>query len=71
MIKAKPCPFCGNETISVVEGSSYRWRVAECGGCGARAGEVRINTLAEDKAQALADVVIRAVSEWNDRKGAN
>lgn len=36
-----PCPFCGSENVNVVEGSTSRWRVAECAECGARGPEGR------------------------------
>ncbi len=63
-----PCPFCGGTEVSVVEGSTFRWSVAECDGCGARCGEIRVNTTSamswnERAAAAKAD----AIDEWNRR----
>lgn len=63
----KPCPFCGGTTIEVREGSTFRWRYATCLECGAQAGEVRHNTLAEDQNQARLDSIARAIDEWNIR----
>jgi len=44
MIKPKPCPFCGGKIIDVVEGTSHKWRVAQCMECGSCGPEVRIMT---------------------------
>ena len=65
---AKACPFCGEKSIAIHEGSTFRWVVAECNGCGARCGEVRVQTMgaglpAHWKAKAEQD----AVEEWNKR----
>ena len=68
MIPKKVCPFCGNDDVQVVETSTYRWRAAECSGCGARGPEVRIKTLgAGSKAEWEEDALIRALNEWNNR----
>lgn len=40
-MKAKPCPWCGTIGVDIVEGSTERWLVAECPGCGSRGPEVR------------------------------
>lgn len=36
-----PCPFCGSNSHSPVEGSTFRWAQIECNECGARSGETR------------------------------
>ena len=66
-----PCPFCGEKSITIHEGSTFRWLVAECNGCGATCGEVRIQTWgtgrsADWKAKAEHEVVL----EWNKRHNA-
>jgi len=66
--EVKPCPFCGTTYIHVVDGSGYRWRVAECTNCGARAGEVRVirhegYTAIQQETAAWID----AMKEWNER----
>ncbi len=64
---ALPCPFCGNKTIRIEQGSTFRWRRAVCASCEASAGEARIQTagpglkLAEERAAHL------AILEWNTR----
>jgi Lar family restriction alleviation protein len=68
MLWAKPCPFCGEESLEIHEGSTFRWVVAECLGCGARCGEVRVQTMgaglpADWKGKAEKDVI----EEWNKR----
>lgn len=63
----KPCPFCGGSNISVIQGSTFRWRLAECD-CGARAGEVRIQTMGDGtQAQWEAQAAVDAIKEWNTR----
>lgn len=57
-----PCPFCGETDVSIREGSTFRWVVAECNHCGAMCGEVRVLPLATD------DAYERAMREWNTRK---
>ena len=34
----KPCPFCGESNVSVIDGSTFRWRLAQCNCCGASTG---------------------------------
>jgi Lar family restriction alleviation protein len=59
-----PCPFCGSTSIHVVEGSTFKWRVAECAECGARGSEERwIYTETDPDASARA----RVVTAWNTR----
>lgn len=67
-LEAKPCPFCGEKSITIREGSTFRWMLAECLECGATCGEVRVQTMgpglpADWKAKAEQDVV----AEWNKR----
>lgn len=67
-MNVKPCPFCGGDKISVREGSTFRWWLAQCNECGATSGEVRRQTLGEGTneewdAQAMAD----AFERWNER----
>jgi Lar family restriction alleviation protein len=57
-MKAEPCPFCGGDSVSCVQGQTYRWVVAVCDECGAKGTEVRGTRV--DKALAIA--------EWNNRK---
>lgn len=64
----KPCPFCGGIGVTVHEGSTFRWRVAECNYCGAQCGEIRVQTMGEgtpadwEKAGRA-----EAIKAWNDR----
>jgi Lar family restriction alleviation protein len=44
----KPCPFCGESGVIVVEGSTFRWLVAVCGNCDAKAPEARTEQAALD-----------------------
>ena len=60
----RPCPFCGGKDIYVVEGSTFRWRVAECSDCGARSGETRAQTIGT--LDRVGDDN-RAIEEWNIR----
>ena len=63
-----PCPFCGCETITVAEGSTFRWAIGICDNCGASCGEVRINTMQKGNEEEIRTAVIE---EWNKRhKGA-
>lgn len=71
-MSALPCPFCGSVNVTVVEGSTFRWRVAGCNDCGAQAGEVRIQTLGEgEKADWEASAHTAAIQEWNQRTAPN
>ena len=63
----KPCPFCGESTVYVVDGESFRYRVATCSNCGAIGPEVRMDTLAEDKESAKLRAHTWAIDEWNHR----
>jgi Lar family restriction alleviation protein len=67
MTPAKPCPFCGAEEINVMPGETFRWVFAYCQSCGARAGEVRVNTMADDQGKAKQDALENAIKAWNVR----
>lgn len=57
---ALPCPFCAHVGLDFSEeGSTYRWAVASCAGCGATTGEVRKH----DGWRA------EAIAAWNRRAG--
>ena len=66
-IEPIPCPFCGCKRTSVAEGSTFRWAVGECDNCGARCGEVRINTMKQRNEDEIRAAVIK---EWNTRYAA-
>ena len=63
----RPCPFCGCASVGVREGSTFRWRFAQCEGCGAQSGEIRINTISHDRVKSEADASAAAIKEWNTR----
>jgi Lar family restriction alleviation protein len=64
----KPCPFCGGTEIQVVDGSTVRWRLAQCQGCGAQAGDVRIQTAGDGRHSDWEAKATRlALDEWNKR----
>ena len=68
MSVCSPCPFCGSTEVRVVDGSTFRWRLAQCQGCGAQAGEVRIQTLGEGTPLDWECKATRlALDEWNKR----
>ena len=67
MSEIKHCPFCGHRDIQVHDGSTFRWLVAICCGCGAQSPEARIDTLADDREKAIADASLKAIEEWNTR----
>jgi Lar family restriction alleviation protein len=58
IIDVLPCPFCGSKTITIRDGSNFKWIVAECDDCGASCGEVRKLVGMETKL---------AIEEWNKR----
>lgn len=63
-----PCPFCGHVGIDFAEGSTFRWIVASCGGCGASLDETRIQTLGEGtKDEWMAEAKADAIAAWNRR----
>lgn len=67
-LKPLPCPFCGHVGLDFAEGSTFRWIVASCGGCGATTGETRIQTLGQGtKDEWMATAQVDAIVEWNRR----
>lgn len=63
-----PCPFCGATNVSVVEGDTFRWRIAQCNECEARAPMVRIQTMGEGTpVQWEEKARLDAIAEWNKR----
>lgn len=68
MADIKPCPFCGHAGLEFSEGSTFRWIVASCGGCGATTGETRIQTLGQGtKDEWMAHAQTDATEQWNRR----
>jgi Lar family restriction alleviation protein len=68
MTEPLPCPFCGGPSVSVSDGSTFRWRVAACNTCGAQCGEIRAQTLGEGTPQEWeAEAREEAIAEWNTR----
>jgi Lar family restriction alleviation protein len=66
-----PCPFCGSTNVEDQQGVTYRWRVAVCVDCGARAGEVRCHVTGSGaNTKALAEARQLAFDEWNRRAAA-
>lgn len=69
MTSPKPCPFCGSENVSVVEGSTFRWRAISCAECDAIGPEVRMQTTGPGTREEWeANAKIVAVEAWNERK---
>lgn len=67
-----PCPFCGSTSVSVKEGSTFRWRIAYCNECDAQAGEIRAQTSGEGHPNDWeAAAIDRAIAEWNKRDHAD
>ena len=63
-----PCPFCGSTDIGMIEGSTFRWRMMCCNGCGAQSGEVRAQTTGEGRQHDWELAAERdAITEWNKR----
>lgn len=62
-----PCPFCGESSVVMMEGSTFRWRVIKCTDCSAQCGEVRADTLERDHEKREADAYKKGVEEWNKR----
>lgn len=66
-----PCPFCGGKSVSVEEGSTFRWVYASCDDCGAQCGEVRKQTMGEGtQEQWNAAAEVSAINAWNTRAAA-
>lgn len=67
-VSVAPCPFCGATNVSVVEGDTFRWRIAQCNECEAQAPVVRIQTMGEGTpAQWEEKARLDAIAEWNKR----
>ena len=57
-----PCPFCGaSDGLTMTDGSTYRWGIAYCNGCGASAGETRRAYPDDGKWYQ------EAIQQWNQR----
>lgn len=68
MTPPKPCPFCGKTGVAVRQGETFRWRYIECNNCGARCGDVRVQTMGDGTRESWeAEAYERAVEEWNTR----
>jgi len=66
-----PCPFCGHVGLDFSEGSTFRWMLADCGKCGATAGETRVKTMGEGThAQQWEEAKLVAIKQWNTRHQA-
>jgi hypothetical protein len=59
-----PCPFCGHVGLDFADGETYRWGVANCGGCGASCGDIR------REYPDLGEWHTEAIAEWNRRSPA-
>ena len=67
-----PCPFCNGKNISVVEGTTFRWRHVNCDECGANGPEVRIQTVGEGTKEQWEERAIElAIVQWNLRISNN
>jgi Lar family restriction alleviation protein len=67
-IELKPCPFCGGSVISIHDGTTFRWMVAECADCGAQCGEVRVQTMGSGTPEEWEEKAHKTVmEEWNRR----
>lgn len=63
-----PCPFCGHVGLDFNEGSTFRWLVASCSGCGASVGETRMQTLGEGTKEQWREAACEdAIKQWNTR----
>ena len=67
MTEPLPCPFCGHVGVTHSEGSTFRWLVTECNGCGAQCGEERINTMTMERSAAIEQAKEAAIKAWNTR----
>ena len=67
MTEPLPCPFCGHVGVTHSEGSTFRWLVTECNGCGAQCEEERIDTLSTDRGAAIEQAAEAAIKTWNTR----
>lgn len=67
-LEALPCPFCGSHDVSVIDGDTFRWRLAQCNGCSAQGPDVRIQTSGSGTVKEWeAAARIAALTEWNRR----
>ena len=63
-----PCPFCGHVGLDFREGSTYRWLLPECHGCGAGCGETRIQTMGQGTREEWFEQARQdAIKTWNTR----
>lgn len=60
-LKPLPCPFCGQTGLIFDDGSTHRWGIASCDGCGATTGEVRRDYPDDGEWHA------EAIKKWNRR----
>jgi hypothetical protein len=58
--KLMPCPFCGGQFLSVIDGSTYRWWTVQCEECDATCGDC--NRRGEEAPAAL-------IKAWNTQDG--
>ena len=64
----KPCPFCGSVGLDFLEGSTFRWRRAECVGCGATLGDTRIQTTGTGTQEEWEEACRKEmIEQWNTR----
>ena len=72
LMDAKPCPFCGQTVITVVDGDTFRWRHVECAACGATGPEIRCQTMGEGTpAEWELNAEADAIEAWNKRARAS
>lgn len=63
-----PCPFCGGNDYTVMEGTTFRWRRVSCDNCGVLGPEVRMQTLGKGTKEEWELVAQEnAKIEWNYR----
>jgi hypothetical protein len=53
--------------VDILNGSTFRWLVAECADCGARCGEVRKMVVLHDNDAEIARSRQAVAEEWNQR----